>query len=425
MILFRQRKYIGGIYAFICLSTIAGLMAEIVKNKYDKFLFLEARFIFSLFMGATCYLDLLQMLLLHNIAYLGIFIIVFAFMNNLESISYFKRIWLYFFTFLFTSSKPQYIGLIPLIFLVIVIKRKQLEKETKRYCYICCMGPFLQVLYLLSGLAEDRYSGKRPWGFFHIIFETCYTYLQSFLYVFEDYNKNAINNGLFINIITTLILLLILFKLISLHKNNRSTLCMALFFWGLGITFSNSITGRIDQTIDKSYIFSTTSYLSGRIEFLIYVGILFFCILVISDQFLLSYNQKWKRLVLCIILVLCVGRFSKNMEGNPGFENQTNWKDFSFMLQESAYAIPVGQRDSFITRNANVFYYGERKLSKSIVRQSTRVKEQYQLQEIMLSSLDVGNSVKEDGIISVYVKKCIFLNPKKSIFYYLMIMEMF
>lgn len=176
--LFYQKKYIGIFYGIICLSIIVGLTAEFVKATYSRYLFLEARFIISLFIGVTRYLDISQMLLLHNIAYMGIFVIIFVFLNDLDVMpSYMRGGGVFFITFLFTCSKPQYIGLIPLMLLLIATKWNQIGTRKLQYCLICCIGPFLQILYLLSGLAEDSHPGKRVGGLFHNVFETYYTYI--------------------------------------------------------------------------------------------------------------------------------------------------------------------------------------------------------------------------------------------------------
>ena len=81
----------GIFYGIICLSIIVGLTAEFVKAKYSRYLFLEARFIISLFIGVTRYLEISQMLLLHNIAYMGIFVIIFVFLNDLDVMPSYMR----------------------------------------------------------------------------------------------------------------------------------------------------------------------------------------------------------------------------------------------------------------------------------------------------------------------------------------------
>ena len=86
-----QKQYIGILYGLICLGLMVGLTAEFTKVKYKKYLFSEARFLISLFMGATCYLEIREMLFLHNIAYMGIFIIIFAFLNDLDVMSSYMR----------------------------------------------------------------------------------------------------------------------------------------------------------------------------------------------------------------------------------------------------------------------------------------------------------------------------------------------
>lgn len=181
-------KYAGVIFSLICLFSIVVLTTEFAKTKYKKFLFTEARFMLVLLMGATCYLDISSMLYLFNLGYLGILIIILAFMNDLNALSPFKQTLLILITVLFTSSKPQYIGLIPLMGLVLILKRRQIGTAKTHYCLICCIGPFLQILYLISKVTEDSCIGKSP-GVLQSIFETFYTYVQSFLYFFKPFEK--------------------------------------------------------------------------------------------------------------------------------------------------------------------------------------------------------------------------------------------
>lgn len=404
-------SYAGIIFSLICLFSIVSLTTEFAKSKYQKFLFTEARFMLVLLMGATCYLDIPSMLYLFNLGYLGILIIILAFMNDLDTLSPFKRRLLFLITILFTSSKPQYIGLIPLMALILILKRKQIGVGKTHYCLTCCIGPFLQIFYLISKVAEDSCIGKNP-GFLQSIFETFYTYIQSFLYFFKHFEKYPPPNGLFFNLLISFILLFILIKLIMLHKNNTSIFCLALSLWILGSIFTNSITGRMVQNINISYLLSATSYLSRREEFLSYVGVLFFCIIIISDHFFITYDCNWKKIILSIVLVLCVGRFSQKMSGYLDFEYSTNWKQFSFMAEGEEYAIPVCHEDCFITHNADVYYYGKRDLSKSKVRQSSKVIAETKIDVPMISFLNVDNAIQNSGILSVYVQKRYISQPK-------------
>lgn len=363
-VLHQQRYAVFLMQGFAVLFT-AFAFSRLCLSHYRNYAQDRVRFAASLFVGISyvaAYGD--SCLAFHNFTYLGIVLVFFNMMLDLEHLNKIIFAIVTAESALLCLSKGRYGIFFPLYILIfmgylirkIVFRRKsgKEQKSCKRqmiYMSVVTASAFVQMMYMLNNTAKwDTHTE----GLGHVLMAGIYYFVQSFITVFIPCSQ-LVWNGWMLHII--LVLLLICAGMILIWKWKRAENTCSLIIIIIIFTMGSSMLNAIMQNEYKDYAWGKLSPLAfERTNIFMITGAVFviflFCRLV--------REKRAKEWIYSILLIIICIRFTalKDSYINDNCFIQADWKNDYQMFQNSSYVIPLWNEDRFMVKNAYVLYLG-------------------------------------------------------------------
>lgn len=415
MFVFRQVRYAPIILQFSCTMLFVFICAKIVKKEFSKSLPVENRFVIALLLGTTGFLPIHEIIVGHNIGYVGGILLIMCCFMDMDKISLPTLTLDASIIMLSCCSKLHMLVFFPIVVALLIFFHKRMHRYMKVLLACTLVGNIMMVLYYVSGIAEASGFALSK-EIITILLTSVFEYLQTWLFLAKPYLNGGYYAGWIYNLSITVFLMSVLVLSLK-YKSKRTIALWCLNAVMIGNIMVNVLAGRMTYTVTgfKDFLLAT-SVDNGRNMVLTFAAMLFLVFFVLlSDDYFFRKTIYKEAVVLGLSLMLMM-RFLLVQETKLNTYNMLNWKEYSQCFQNDSYGIPAGAEDLFLLKNAQVKYWGNRDILAMNGHFASGVSKVNKIDQVAVEQLVLD---EENTIVSIYAQKNSLFNsgmPRAMLF---------
>lgn len=357
-------------YAPLALSLVSvlitcGILSFITTERFSGIWNIQTRYFLAILLGCTQLLIVEGLMVTaFNFMYLGLFLLVLLYTQNLEKDNPALRPWM-FLSGLLVMSKGTYVILIPVLAFVAVLCAKQKKWKTLRFTLYVETCLAVQVLYILFGPGGMQTQRALPTltTLVQDIAASVWVYFVSTAKLLFRVNANTeVIPLLFLVIFLNIVALVYEIRLI--RKKDR----WGLILLGLHMAAFGHVLANMVGVNDRSFIFTNETdigleHLSANANYK-YQKNVFSLHLFLLFYILHGFARLRDKTVLVVLSAsLIVSATSLGSIDWYAANTHGNWTEYSMLLDRDSFAIPADNVEDklyFAKQNSHIVYIGNK-----------------------------------------------------------------